>query len=53
MSAALTTATKQLDLNGFLDLEVLTLTQPAGTHTFSAHIEYEIGGAKKEARLHG
>src|SRR4051794_29360403 len=24
---------------GALDLEVLTLTQPAGPHTFSAHIE--------------
>jgi hypothetical protein len=36
---------------GFLDLEVLTLTQPAGPHNFSAHIEYQIGDVRKETEV--
>ncbi len=34
---------------GVLDLEVQTLSQPAGPHRFSVHIEYEINGVEKEA----
>ncbi len=33
---------------GYLDLEVQTLSQPAGPHQFSVHIEYEINGVEKE-----
>jgi hypothetical protein len=36
---------------GTLELEVHTLTQPAGPHTFSAHIEYELNGVKQEAEV--
>jgi hypothetical protein len=36
---------------GTVELEVMTLTQPAGPHTFSAHVEYEVSGAKKEAEV--
>ena len=36
---------------GTIELEVLTLTQPAGPHSFSAHIEYEAKGVAKEAEV--
>lgn len=36
---------------GTIELEVLTLTQPSGPHTFSAHIEYEANGVSKEAEV--
>ncbi len=36
---------------GTVELEVMTLTQPAGPHTFSAHVEYEMEGIKKEAEV--
>ena len=36
---------------GVLDLDVQTLTQPAGPNSFSAHIEYEVDGVQKEIEV--
>ena len=36
---------------GVLDLDVLTLTQPAGPHTFSVHIDYAVEGVNKETEV--
>ena len=36
---------------GVLDLDVQTLTQPAGPHSFSAHVEFEVRGAQHETEV--
>jgi Protein of unknown function (DUF1573) len=36
---------------GALDLDVQTLTQPAGPQSFSAHVEFEVQGAQREAEV--
>ena len=36
---------------GVLDLDVQTLTQPAGPQSFSAHVEFEVQGVQKEMEI--
>jgi hypothetical protein len=36
---------------GSIDMDVLTLTQPAGLHSFTTHLTYEVGGTSKEIEL--
>ena len=50
-TSKITKLTYQPGERGTIDLDVMTLTQPAGPHTFSAHIEYEMDGVKKEAEV--
>ncbi|CAN5532107.1 hypothetical protein BH10PLA2_BH10PLA2_32820 [soil metagenome] len=36
---------------GSIDMDVLTLTQPAGPHSFTSHLTYDVGGISKEIEL--